>query len=185
MTGVEKTVTPESVPQPVTQAGNASHLPSLAEALMIAGSVPDPEIPAVTVADLGILRGVSRDGDTIVVALTPTYTGCPAVLAIELAVEAVLYAAGFEKVRIERVLSPAWTTDDITPSGRSKLRQYGIAPPAQRGGRGALLFASESVACPRCGSNHTTRISEFGSTACKALWRCNACREPFDYFKCL
>lgn len=157
----------------------------LAQARAIAASVPDPEIPVVTVEDLGILRDVRREGDAYVVALTPTYSGCPAVLAIELAVEAALREAGFENVRIERVLAPAWSTDDITEAGRTKLQGYGIAPPLRRRSRGALLFESETIACPRCGSERTTRISEFGSTACKALWRCDACREPFDYFKCL
>lgn len=158
---------------------------ALDRARTAAGAVPDPEIPVVTVADLGILRGVTAEGDTIVARLTPTYSGCPAVLAIELAVEAALRDAGFESVRIERVLAPAWSTDDITPEGREKLRRYGIAPPEKAAGRGMLLFASENVACPRCGSTHTRCISEFGSTACKALWRCEDCREPFDYFKCL
>lgn len=157
----------------------------LARAHHVAAAVVDPEIPVVTIADLGILRDVRLDGDTVVVHLTPTYTGCPAVLAIELAVEAALREAGFDNVRIERVLSPPWSTDAITDAGREKLRAYGIAPPAQRAGRGALLFGSEVIACPRCGSQQTSRISEFGSTACKALWRCDSCREPFDYFKCL
>lgn len=141
----------------------------------------------VTIEDLGILRGVGIDNGTIVARLTPTYSGCPAVLAIELAVEAALREAGFADVRIERVLSPAWTTDDITEAGREKLRAYGIAPPARRAsrGKGALFFAEETVACPRCSSQHTSRVSEFGSTACKALWRCESCREPFDYFKCI
>jgi ring-1,2-phenylacetyl-CoA epoxidase subunit PaaD len=157
---------------------------SLAHACAIAASVPDPEIPAVTIADLGILRDVALEDSRIVVRLTPTYSGCPAVLAIEIAVEAALRDAGFTDVRIERVLSPPWTTDAITETGREKLRAYGIAPPSRAAGKRAL-FADEAVACPRCGSTHTTRISEFGSTACKALWRCQACREPFDYFKCL
>ncbi len=158
---------------------------SVARAAAIAARVPDPEIPAVTVADLGILRSVTEDNGTIVVRLTPTYTGCPAVLAIELAVEAALRDAGFDDVRIERVLSPAWSTDDITAAGRDKLRAYGIAPPEGKAGRGALLFEAACVSCPRCGSRNTSCISEFGSTACKALWRCDDCREPFDAFKCL
>lgn len=156
----------------------------LARAHDVAGAVVDPEIPVVTIADLGILRGVTLEGDTVVARLTPTYSGCPAVLAIELAVEAALRDAGFDNVRIERVLSPAWSTDEITEAGREKLRAFGIAPPNRRG-KGALLFADDVVACPRCGSAHASRISEFGSTACKALWRCDSCSEPFDYFKCL
>ena len=150
----------------------------------IASAVVDPEIPAVTIADLGILRGVALEGGRILVRLTPTYTGCPAVLAIEIAVETALRQAGFDEVRIERALSPPWSTDDITEAGREKLRRYGIAPPATKAGKRAL-FGEEVVACPRCASTHTTKISEFGSTACKAQWRCEACREPFDYFKCL
>jgi ring-1,2-phenylacetyl-CoA epoxidase subunit PaaD len=150
----------------------------------IAGAVLDPEIPVLTLADLGVVRGVRRAGDALVIEITPTYLGCPAVLAIELAVEAALRDAGFAGARVERVLAPAWSTDDITEAGREKLRAYGIAPPARRG-RGALLFADESVACPKCGSTETKRIAEFGSTVCKALWQCAACREPFDYFKCL
>jgi ring-1,2-phenylacetyl-CoA epoxidase subunit PaaD len=153
-------------------------------ALSIAGAVLDPEIPVLNLDDLGVLRGaVVRDG-TMVVRVTPTYTGCPAVLAIELAVEAALRDAGFSSVRVERVLAPVWSTDQITEAGREKLRAYGIAPPAH-GGKGALLFADETVACPRCKSTCTSKVSEFGSTACKAQWRCDACREPFDYFKCL
>jgi ring-1,2-phenylacetyl-CoA epoxidase subunit PaaD len=149
-----------------------------------AAAVVDPEIPVLTLADLGVLRGVERRGDAIIVKLTPTYTGCPATLAIQLAVEAALAEAGLPAARVETVLSPPWSTDDITEDGRRKLRDYGIAPPA-RGAAARSLFAEETVACPKCGSTDTSRISEFGSTACKALWRCEACAEPFDYFKCL
>ncbi|MCR4266089.1 1,2-phenylacetyl-CoA epoxidase subunit PaaD [Nitratireductor sp. ZSWI3] len=149
-----------------------------------AASVVDPEIPAVTIEDLGILRSVEMEGDTAIARVTPTYTGCPAVLAIELAVEAALREAGFE-ARVERVISPAWTTDWITAEGREKLRAYGIAPPAKASNSIRALFGETDVACPRCGSRQTARISEFGSTACKALYRCAACHEPFDYFKCI
>ncbi len=167
------------------RGGDTAHAATdLAQAHALAAGVVDPEIPAVTIADLGILRGVAFENGTLVVRLTPTYSGCPAVLAIELAVEAALRDAGFDTLRIERVLSPPWSTDQITEVGREKLRAFGIAPPERRG-KGALLFADETVACPRCGSTQTARISEFGSTACKALWRCESCREPFDYFKCL
>ncbi len=148
-----------------------------------AAAVPDPEVPCVTVADLGILRWVRMEGDVAVAGVTPTYSGCPAVLAIELAIEAALRSAGFE-ARIERLMSPAWTTDWITPEGREKLRAYGIAPPVAGQGKGAL-FAAPEVACPRCGAADTERLSEFGSTACKAHYRCRACGEPFDYFKCI
>ena len=159
---------------------------ALSRALAIAGAVPDPEIPAVNLADLGIVRGAERRGDAIIVKLTPTYTGCPATAAIAVAVEVALREAGLSNVRAETVLTPAWSTDDITDEGREKLRAYGIAPP-ERGAvakRGAL-FGHEAVCCPRCGSRETERISEFGSTPCKSLWRCVTCREPFDYFKCL
>ena len=159
--------------------------PTVQQAWAALEVLSDPEIPVITLRELGILRDVCETPSGLEVVITPTYSGCPAVLAIELAVEAALRDAGFENVRIERVLAPAWSTDDITPEGREKLRRYGIAPPEKAAGRGMLLFASENVACPRCGSTHTRCISEFGSTACKALWRCEDCREPFDYFKCL
>ena len=149
-----------------------------------AAAVPDPEVPCVTVADLGILRGVDLVGGVAVARVTPTYSGCPAVLAIELSVEAALRDAGFE-ARVERVMAPAWTTDWITPEGRAKLSAYGIAPPVGMAGGKASLFADVTVACPRCGSRATEKLSEFGSTACKAQYRCTACAEPFDYFKCI
>ena len=149
-----------------------------------AAAVPDPEVPCVTVADLGILRSVEMDGETAVAKVTPTYSGCPAVLAIEFAVEAALRDAGFTP-RIERVVAPAWTTDWITEEGREKLRAYGIAPPVGSSSSKLSLFGETSVDCPRCGSGDTEKLSEFGSTACKAQYRCRACLEPFDYFKCL
>ncbi|MEQ8479486.1 MAG: 1,2-phenylacetyl-CoA epoxidase subunit PaaD [Hoeflea sp.] len=157
----------------------------LARALEVASAVPDPEVPCVTVADLGILRSVARDeAGRIVARLTPTYSGCPAVIAIEMAVETALLDAGIE-ARIERVITPAWTTDWITPEGREKLRAYGIAPPAGSSGGRRAFFADDVIACPRCGSSDTAKVSEFGSTACKAHYRCKACAEPFDYFKCI
>lgn len=137
----------------------------------------------MTVAELGILRWVEiRDGVAFA-GVSPTYSGCPAVLAIELAVEAALRDAGFE-AQIERIMSPAWTTDWISEKGREKLRAYGIAPPVSGAGK-AALFADVTVPCPKCGSSHTEKLSEFGSTACKAHYRCCACAEPFDYFKCI
>ena len=156
----------------------------LERAHRVAAAVVDPEIPVLTLEDLGVLRAVERRDGRIVVALTPTYTGCPAALAIELNVQAALLEAGFCDVLVENVLAPPWSSDDITEDGRRKLQEFGIAPPA-RGARGGTLFAQDAVTCPKCGSTSTTRISEFGSTACKALWRCEACAEPFDYFKCL
>jgi ring-1,2-phenylacetyl-CoA epoxidase subunit PaaD len=155
-----------------------------ARAWQTAASVLDPEIPVLTIADLGILRSVDIVDGVAVAKLTPTYSGCPAVLAIELAVEAALRDAGFE-VRIERVMSPAWTTDWITEEGRAKLKAYGIAPPEKASNSIRAMFGESQVECPRCGSHETVRVSEFGSTACKALYRCETCREPFDYFKCI
>lgn len=155
-----------------------------ARAWSVAAAVPDPEIPCVTVADLGILREVEIKDGKAIARVTPTYSGCPAVLAIELAVETALLDAGFD-ARIERVISPAWTTDWITDQGREKLRAYGIAPPQKGSNSKLALFGETVVACPRCGSSNTSKISEFGSTACKAHYQCKACAEPFDYFKCI
>jgi ring-1,2-phenylacetyl-CoA epoxidase subunit PaaD len=154
----------------------------LQRARAIAAAVLDPEVPVITLEELGVLRSVARRGERIVVTLTPTYTGCPATAAIQLAVEVALMGAGIHGARVETVLSPAWTTDDISESGRAKLLAYGIAPPNKTKPNG--LFEDDVVGCPKCGSQHTTKVSEFGSTACKALWRCEDCREPFDYFKC-
>ena len=134
--------------------------------------VPDPEIPVVSIVNLGIVRGVASDR----VELTPTYTGCPATFAIEAMVRSALDEAGFAHVKIETVLSPPWTTDWISEEGKSKLRAYGIAPPQPAGQR--------EVACPQCGSVETEEVSRFGSTPCKAQWRCRSCLEPFDLFKC-
>jgi ring-1,2-phenylacetyl-CoA epoxidase subunit PaaD len=150
-----------------------------------AAAVPDPEIPCVTVADLGILRAVELGEDgTATARVTPTYVGCPATLAIELAIQTALEDAGFA-ARIERVMSPAWSTDDISDEGREKLRAYGIAPPPKASNSLRALFGEPAAQCPRCGSDDTERLSEFGSTPCKALYRCKACKEPFDAFKCL
>jgi ring-1,2-phenylacetyl-CoA epoxidase subunit PaaD len=148
-----------------------------------AASVVDPEIPVLTIADLGVLRDVVLDGDRVEVAITPTYSGCPAMNMIALEIEVALERAGFLRPKVRTVLSPAWTTDWMSEEGRRKLRDYGIAPPQASNSRRAL-FGEQAVACPQCGSNQTELLSEFGSTSCKALWRCKACREPFDYFKC-
>ena len=178
-------------PTPIPSPQGGGEAPSatvgdadIARAYSIAAAVVDPEIPVLTLEYLGMLRGVERREGRIVVKLTPTYTGCPATLAIQLATEAALVEAGFADAKVETVLSPPWSTDDITEEGRRKLKEFGIAPPA-RGARARSLFADEIVACPKCGSTATAKISEFGSTACKALWRCESCAEPFDYFKCL
>lgn len=166
-----------------TELSSASTTSPQDLAWQAASVVPDPEVPCVTVADLGILRSVEMDGDVAVAKVTPTYAGCPAVLAIELAIETALLEAGFE-ARVERVLSPAWTTDWITEEGREKLRAFGIAPPVKAGATSGF-FDEVRVACPRCGSEKTERIAAFGSTPCKAQYRCLGCAEPFDYFKCL
>ncbi len=151
--------------------------------------VPDPEIPAISLVDLGIIRAVDWDSDTLVVTVTPTYSGCPATAVINLDIETKLRAEGVEKLRLERQLSPPWTTDWISSEGREKLRAYGIAPPvdgtAATGRVGSLLGNPPTIACPRCGSDHTERVSQFGSTPCKAAYRCRDCLEPFDYFKCI
>ena len=149
-----------------------------------AASVVDPEIPVLTIADLGVLRDVALAGDHVEVAITPTYSGCPAMNMIALEIELALERAGFSRPKVRTVLSPAWTTDWMSEDGKRKLRKYGIAPPVAKAGRRAL-FGEDKVPCPHCGSANTARISEFGSTACKALWRCKACAEPFDYFKCI
>lgn len=146
--------------------------------------VPDPEIPVLTIMDLGIVRDVVVDG-TVVVALTPTYTGCPATEVIEQSVVDALHDHGIADVSIERVLSPPWTTDWISAAGREKLRAYGIAPPAAGTSKRAMLQGDRAIACPRCRSNETSLVSEFGSTACKASYKCKTCLEPFEYFKCI
>ena len=145
--------------------------------------VADPEIPVLSIIDLGIVRDVIV-GDGVTVALSPTYSGCPATEVIEHSVIAALEKNGVEDVRIRRVLSPPWTTDWISPGGREKLLSYGIAPPAGGASKRALLDGSRDIGCPRCGSRNTAIVSEFGSTACKALHYCHACRQPFEHFKC-
>ncbi|XUM20117.1 1,2-phenylacetyl-CoA epoxidase subunit PaaD [Bradyrhizobium oligotrophicum S58] len=148
-----------------------------------AASVADPEIPVLTIDDLGVLREVEVVGDRVEVAITPTYSGCPAMNMIALEIELALERAGFREASVRTVLSPAWTTDWMSEEGRRKLLEYGIAPPQPASGRRALFGVAE-VTCPQCGSVDTEQLAEFGSTSCKALWRCRSCREPFDYFKC-
>ncbi|SSC68635.1 1,2-phenylacetyl-CoA epoxidase subunit PaaD [Ciceribacter selenitireducens] len=172
---------------------DARTLPETEEVWRWLGEVPDPEIPVISLTDLGIIRDVSWDGDTLVVAVTPTYSGCPATTVINLDIEAALKGHGIEKLRLERRLSPAWTTDWISAEGREKLRAYGIAPPIDGTAADGRLMARASrlagsnlaVACPRCGSTRTEKVSQFGSTPCKASYRCRDCLEPFDYFKCI
>lgn len=148
----------------------------------IAATVVDPEVPVLTIEDLGVLRRVVTDGSQITVDITPTYSGCPAVDAIRDDVVAALNAAGYENVVVRQVLSPAWTTDWMSAAGRDKLEQYGIAAPVARG-TGGTINLGLGIRCPRCGSMHTREVSRFGSTSCKALYVCQRCQEPFDYFK--
>jgi len=178
-------------------AAPAGSRPTIGAVWQALAGVPDPEIPAVSIVDLGILRGVAWDaGDpaAVVVTVTPTYSGCPATELIMTSIRDALTAAGLARIRLEIELAPAWTTDWITPEGKRKLREFGIAPPD--GARAAstnatidvagispLRRAKVAVPCPRCGSKETRLVSQFGSTACKAQYRCLSCLEPFDYFK--
>lgn len=148
--------------------------------------VPDPEIPVLTIVDLGIVRHVRQDLDgRLHVGLTPTYSGCPATEVIRIAVRAALDAGGYADAVLEEVLSPPWTSEWLTSAARAKLTAFGIAPPEEPVLSPRRLWQAPLVKCPRCGSRATERVSEFGSTPCKAHYRCSACLEPFDYFKCL
>lgn len=157
------------------------------------GQVSDPEIPVISIVDLGIVRDVAWQGDECVVTITPTYSGCPAMQVIADSVTEALRGHGLPKVRLVNQLSPAWTTDWMSDAGKAALKGYGIAPPAQQvidisglhaGVKRGAVLPKLTVACPICGSTHTELTSQFGSTPCKALYKCLDCREPFDYFKC-
>ncbi|MBF9043573.1 phenylacetate-CoA oxygenase subunit PaaJ [Rhodobacterales bacterium HKCCE4037] len=150
--------------------------PTTAEVWDWLDHVPDPEIPVISVVDLGIVRDVKWQGETLEVTLTPTYSGCPATSVIEISVETALRDHGLTDVTLKRQIAPPWTTDWLSDKGRAKLSEYGIAPPNPAGG---------PKECPLCHSPHVERISQFGSTPCKAQWRCTDCLEPFDYFKCI
>ena len=159
-----------------------------AMAWAVLDAVPDPEVPAISLRELGIVREVLDHGASMEVVLTPTYSGCPATEVIERSVIDAIDAAGLGPARVRLQRAPAWTTDWISEHGKAKLRDYGIAPPGPAAVGGAVPIRIvgrrvEAVACPRCGSAHTERLSAFGSTACKALWRCIACKEPFEHFK--
>ncbi len=149
--------------------------------------VRDPEIPVINIRELGVLRDVTVEGDKVVVTITPTYSGCPAMKVMEEDITRVLKDKGIENVEVRTVLSPPWTTRDITKDGRKKLKEYGIAPPEEDTEDKASLVPgmAPEIQCPRCESRNTEMISQFGSTACKALYRCQDCKETFDYFKCL
>ncbi len=157
----------------------------LSTAWAILAEVMDPEVPVVSVVDLGIVRGLSWAHGHLQVVVTPTYSGCPATEVIEDDIRSALAQAGFAEPHLQRQLTPAWTTDWISPLGRERLREYGIAPPDGSTSKRSLLGDKPEVCCPQCGSVHTELLSQFGSTACKALYRCIECREPFDYFKCI
>jgi ring-1,2-phenylacetyl-CoA epoxidase subunit PaaD len=164
-----------------------SAAPTRERVLEILDAVKDPEVPVVSVVELGIVRGVSVEGARVAITITPTYSGCPAMREIEQDIRSALRDNGIEDVTLETVHSPAWTTDWIGAEAREKLRAYGIAPPGPAeqpvGGLVTLMHRRAAVICPHCGSGNTELKSEFGSTACKAIHVCNACREPFDEFK--
>ena len=148
--------------------------------------VKDPEVPVISIIDLGIVRDVALVEDSLHISITPTYSGCPAMKEIEEDIKSVLHEKGFDKVKIITVLSPAWTTDWLSKEGREKLRAYGIAPPVGTSVDKSALFAEpKKISCPQCSSENTKMISQFGSTSCKALYSCEDCKEPFDYFKCI
>jgi ring-1,2-phenylacetyl-CoA epoxidase subunit PaaD len=156
------------------------------DAWRIAASVADPEVPVLTIEDLGVLRTLEVDGERVRVDITPTYSGCPAMDAIRDDIVLALTAAGWGRVDVRLVLSPAWTTDWMSDAGKRKLEEYGIAPPSGRAALGSSngpIRRAISVRCPRCGSLDTREVSRFGSTSCKALFECRACLEPFDHFK--
>jgi ring-1,2-phenylacetyl-CoA epoxidase subunit PaaD len=167
----------------VTQGRRTTPAAAADLARKVAATVPDPEIPVITIEDLGILRDVEVDeAGAVRVTVTPTYSGCPAMDAIRADVTTALEEAGFDDVSVDLVLSPAWTTDWMSEQGRRRLEEYGIAPPAPREA-GSPVPLALTLRCPQCGSPDTRELSRFGSTACKSLWVCNACREPFDHFK--
>ena len=155
---------------------------TVAEVREVLSQVTDPEIPVITIEDLGILRDVTLDGTAITVTITPTYSGCPAMEEIRADINTALAAHGWDDVTVRLVLSPAWTTEWMTDEGRRKLEEFGIAPPRRtRGGPVVVLLGG--LTCPQCGSRDTEELSRFASTACKSMWRCRSCREPFDHFK--
>ncbi|WP_285242323.1 1,2-phenylacetyl-CoA epoxidase subunit PaaD [Pseudarthrobacter sp. fls2-241-R2A-127] len=154
----------------------------------IAATVVDPEIPVLTIADLGILRNVDVNGSTVTVTITPTYSGCPAMDAIRDDLYAAFAKEGYQDTKVDLVLAPAWTTDWMTEAGKQKLQEYGIAPPSghsKAGGHSGPIRLSLAVKCPQCNSLNTKELTRFGSTSCKALYVCQDCKEPFDYFKVL
>lgn len=147
--------------------------------------VSDPEVPVLTIVDLGVVRGVEIENEKVFITITPTYSGCPAMQVIEEDIRETFKNEGLENVEVKTVLSPAWTTDWLTENGRRKLKEYGIAPPQDEVDKSVLFSDPVVVPCPKCDSKNTKMVSQFGSTACKAHYQCLDCQEPFDYFKCL
>ncbi len=148
--------------------------------------IPDPEIPVITIVELGVIRKINITDNAVEVELSPTYSGCPAMKQMEDDIINTLKAKGIEQVKIKTVYTPAWTTDWISPDAKEKLRKYGIAPPQESTtDKSFITGKTKQIKCPRCGSLHTEMVSQFGSTACKALYKCKDCLEPFDYFKCI
>ncbi len=170
-----------------SNTSSSSTKPSLDTVWQWLADVPDPEIPVISVIDLGIVRELEWDDATLVVTVTPTYTGCPATRVINDDIRTHLTACGIDSIRFERRLSPAWTTDWLTEEGRDKLKEYGIAPPSKTPSTLAngFITVAAAVSCPRCQSFNTEMVSQFGSTPCKSSYRCLDCLEPFDYFKCI
>ncbi len=160
-----------------------THLPDPQQVLE---TVSDPEIPVLSVLDMGIIRNVSENHEPLTITITPTYSGCPAMDTIEADIKSAFYKAGYHKIEVITVLDPPWTTDWMSEAGKAKLEAYGIAPPNGHSADKRHLFGqAPEVRCPQCKSVNTRRISQFGSTPCKALYQCNDCLEPFDYFKCI
>ncbi len=147
-------------------------------------TVTDPEVPVLTILDLGIVRDVEVNGDAVKILITPTYSGCPAMDVISIGIRMALISRGIGRVDVELQLSPAWTTDWMTEEGKQKLKAYGIAPPNRKAFQPLGLFEEDKVSCPRCGSEETEMVSQFGPTSCKALYKCLTCKEPFEHFKC-
>ena len=181
MTGAQDISSPA-----VARRRHAQENPDLNRLWEILDQVKDPEIPVLSLWDLGILQNVEKQGDAVTVTITTTYSGCPAMDMIGDEIRQTLEHAGYTDVNVSQRLSPTWTTDWISSEGRRKLLEYGIAPPAEPGSSKSELMGGKTIVpCPQCNSTRTERVSEFGSTACKALYKCLDCREPFDYFKCI
>jgi len=162
-----------------------SHKETIAVLWNLIKEVPDPEIPVLTLSDLGIIREITMSDDEVFVTITPTYTGCPAMKVFEDDITSKLNESGYHNVSIKTILSPAWSTDWMSEDGKAKLMEYGISPPKGSADKSSLTGEVKNIPCPQCKSTNTNLISQFGSTPCKALYQCADCKEPFDYFKCI